>query len=529
MELFPVYLLSLLLFTNRYVVGSMMKLAWGFFKEEKDPAYEPTVTVVIPLFNEGPQIYDTIKSLLEQEYPADKLKVIVVDDCSTDDSFTWAKKAEAEDPARVQAIKNPHNMGKRRGINNAVRHADTEIIVSVDSDVIVDKRAVRELVCRFTRPEIKAVGGRVNVLNANENWLTRMQTIKYWFGYEYLKNIEKTFGSVLCLSGCLTAYRREVLIELEPILENRNVLGVEIKYGEDRFLTRQIVKKGYATINTLDAVCWTVAPNNLTKYFNQQLRWRRSNIIDVMGGLSHAWKLHPVVGVHYLSLFAMLLSYPMVIFHSVVRGTFWQACMAHMAVLAFMGAVYAVANRKRPEAEKVHPLWFMAMGFLMPVTYLINTPLAIFTLDSSSWETRGHQGSATPEAAADAEAAIEVTAPASESPAPFALEAATLELAPESAPATVRLPMVTALDVDFDLEGIDLGDPSLDEELPDVVLPEIVLDSEPANVAYLVRSISPADSEPVSGVHVAVRVPADADFEDAGSSQVVVRRVKAAS
>lgn len=529
MELFPVYLLSLLLFTNRYVVGSIMKIAWGWFKEDKDPTYEPTVTVVIPLFNEGEQIYHTIKSLLDQEYPAEKLKVIVVDDCSTDDSFTWAKKAEAEQPARVQAIRNPQNMGKRRGINNAVRHADTEIIVSVDSDVIVDKRAVRELVCRFTRPEIKAVGGRVNVLNANQNWLTRMQTIKYWFGYEYLKNIEKTFGSVLCLSGCLTAYRREVLIELEPILENRNILGVEIKYGEDRFLTRQIVKKGYATINTLDAVCWTVAPDTLPKYFNQQLRWRRSNIVDSLGALSHVWKLHPVVGIHYLSLFAMLLSYPMVVFHSMVRGTFWQACMAHMAVLAFMGTVYAVANRKRPEAEKVHPLWFMTMGFLMPVTYLINTPLAFFTLDSSSWETRGHQGSPAADAgpAAESHTAEPAVGAGVAEPALAAL--------PEPEPTTLRLPVFSVAHGAVDLDDVDLGAPSLDEELPDVVLPEITLGlGVPANSVRLTSSIPPADSEPVSGIRAAataapvsgVRVVGEAEGE---APEVVLRRAKAAS
>ncbi len=194
----------------------------------------------------------------------------------------------------------------------------------------------------------------------------------------------------MCLSGCLTAYRREVLIELEPILENRRIFGVEIKYGEDRFLTRQIVKAGYKTINTLAAVCWTTAPNTIGKYFNQQLRWRRSNVVDLIGGMSHAWKLHPIVGVHYMGLFAIMFSYPYVVFSSMVRGTFWEGAVAHSAVLAFLGTVYAVQTRNDPKAARVHPLWFISMTFVMPVTYLIATPLAIFTLHSSSWETRNH-------------------------------------------------------------------------------------------------------------------------------------------
>ena len=386
---FPVYLLVLLVFINRYFGGMFLKRLKGNDFDATVAGYEPTVTVVIPLFNEGEGIYHTIKSLLGQDYPTHKLDIIVVDDCSTDDSYAWAKRAEAEMPQRVKAIRNPYNMGKRRGINHAVRHATAEMIVSVDSDVIVERTAVRKLIDRFTRPSIAAVGGRVCVSNPHENWLTRMQTIKYFFGYEYLKNLERYFSSVMCLSGCLTAYRRHVLIELEPILEDRNVFGVSIKYGEDRFLTRQVVKAGYETTLTLDAICWTVAPNTLTKYFAQQLRWRRSNLIDFMCGMSHAWKLHPIVAVHYLSLFAMLVSYPLVIAHNMMFGSFYDLAFFNISVLALFGFMYWFDTRHLPPDQRVHPIWFLPMAVVMPVTYLIYTPLALFTLDSSSWETRG--------------------------------------------------------------------------------------------------------------------------------------------
>jgi cellulose synthase/poly-beta-1,6-N-acetylglucosamine synthase-like glycosyltransferase len=389
MTVFPVYLLVLLVFLNRYFGGLWLKKLKGPAFDPHEEGYEPRVTVVIPLFNEGEGIYHTIQSLLAQEYPEDKLDIIVVDDCSTDDSYAWARRAASERPRRVQAIRNPYNMGKRRGINNAVRHATSEIIVSVDSDVIVEKSAVRRLVARFTRPELAAVGGRVNVSNPNENWLTRMQTIKYYFGYEYLKNLERYFSSVMCLSGCLTAYRRHVLVELEPILENRNVLGVPIKYGEDRFLTRQIVKAGYQTTNTLDAVCWTVAPNTLSKYFAQQLRWRRSNLIDFFCGLSHAWRLHPVVGIHYLSLFAMQIACPVFIVENLIAGNLWELAAFNLQILALFGFFYWLDTRRLPPERRVHPFWFLPAVAVMPVVYLLYTPLALFTLDSSSWETRG--------------------------------------------------------------------------------------------------------------------------------------------
>ncbi len=222
-----VYLFIFIVFLNRYVFGLYLSLVKGKSFDEKIEGYEPTVTVVVPLFNEGKSIYETIASLTKLEYPADKLRITIVDDCSTDDSYEWACKG-AQDFPNVTVLRNPHNMGKRKGINHAVRKSDSEIIVSVDSDVIVYPTALRELIARFTAPDIVAVGGRIHVSNPNENWLTKLQTIKYYFGQEHLKNLERSLKSVMCLSGCLTAYRRHVLIQLEPILENRNILGVPI-------------------------------------------------------------------------------------------------------------------------------------------------------------------------------------------------------------------------------------------------------------------------------------------------------------
>ncbi len=394
---FAIHAFILIVFLNRYVFGLYLRLLRGKDFDDRIDGYEPTVTIVVPLFNEGASIYDTVVSLVRLEYPPEKLSVIVVDDCSTDDSYEHALRAAAEF-ANVRVLRNPYNMGKRRGINHAVREATSEIIVSVDSDVIVYPTALRELMARFTRPEIAAVGGRVHVSNPNQNWLTKLQTIKYYFGQEHLKNLERSCESVLCLSGCLTAYRRHVLIELEPILENRNVLGVEIKYGEDRFLTHQIVKHGYRTRQTMDAQCFTKAPPTLRGYFNQQLRWKRSNIVDYVVGLSHAWQLHPLVALNYLSMMLLVLVYPLVIITHVIHHQFFALATLHLEIVALFGLVYCFAPSVRalPPWLRVNPLFFLPMAVIMPIAYLLLTPLALWTLDSSSWETRGHSGGGPP-------------------------------------------------------------------------------------------------------------------------------------
>ena len=148
---FPIYLLIFLVFLNRYFGGLWLKQVKGARFDETIEGYEPTVTVVIPLFNEGEGIYQTLQSLLEQDYPADKLDVIVVDDCSTDDSYAWAKRAEARDAApRAARSRTRTTWASAAGSTTPSATRRAEIIVSVDSDVIVETNAVRQLVARFT-------------------------------------------------------------------------------------------------------------------------------------------------------------------------------------------------------------------------------------------------------------------------------------------------------------------------------------------------------------------------------------------
>lgn len=388
MELFPIHLFVLLLLMNRYLLGSALRRVRGLRFDETRSDYEPTVAIVVPLYNEGEGIYRTVRSLLEQEYPLGKLEIVVVDDRSTDDSVAWARRA-AEDRPQVRVIESPVNQGKRHAITLGVRSTTAEIVVSVDSDVLVDRNAVRQLVARFVAPEIAAVGGRTFVVNRSDNWLTRMIEVKFYFAQEWLKDLERVFRTVMCLSGCLTAYRRAVLLELEPILESRAILGVPIKYGEDRFLTRQIVKAGYQTVYTTAAYCETAAPRTLSSYFSQQLRWRRSNLVDLLSGMTHAWRLHPVVTFHYLLLLAVLLAYPAVIMQALLTGELFPVIVRHTGLVGVLGVVYWWDTRSLPAERRVPPWAFLPIALLMPATYLLFTPLALFTLDSGSWETRG--------------------------------------------------------------------------------------------------------------------------------------------
>jgi cellulose synthase/poly-beta-1,6-N-acetylglucosamine synthase-like glycosyltransferase len=384
-----VHFLAVVVFVNRYIGGMLLRAIRGSKWDETVDDFEPTITVVIPLFNEGAAIQDTLRSVLASDYAKGKLSVVVVDDCSSDDSYELALAIARED-RRLRVLRNATNVGKRLSINRVVRETTSELIVSVDSDVIIDRDAIRQLTRRFVSPRIAAVGGWVDVRNKHDNWLTRMQTIRYWYAYYVMRNIEWGFRRVMCLSGCLTAYRRSVLVELEPILESRSLLGKPIKYGEDRFLTRQIIKAGHLTTVTLAARCQTFVPTTLLAYLSQQLRWRRSNIMDYSCGVGHVWRLNPLLAIHYFSMATVILVYPIGIYWALLTGKFFAAVVLHLAILSFFGFYYRLRTRKWPRNQRVGGLAYVPQSIVMPITNALMTPLALFTLDSTSWETRGH-------------------------------------------------------------------------------------------------------------------------------------------
>lgn len=383
-------ILVMVVFTNRYVLGSALRLmdrrTMGDF--DRDPDVWPSVAIVVPVYNEGAHVVKTAQSFAALDYPREKLRAIFIDDKSTDDTLNHLTAAAAAHPW-MTVIQNEKNMGKRAGIKNAVLAARTDLILSVDSDVVVEPTALRSLVRHMFSSGADAVGGCVFVANADDNWLTRMQAVKYWIGYQFLKNLENAFSHVMCLSGCLTLYRRAALLAVDKDVERRTFLGDDVKYGEDRFLTRKLVERGHKTRLCFEARCFTRAPANLPTYLSQQLRWRRSNIIDFITAIPQLSRFHPFVLVHYCSMALLLLFYPLTLASQTARLGFVIPMIEHALLVTVFAMAYEIGKRRLPETARTSGLWFMSMAFVFPVMYLTMTPLALASLGTTSWETRG--------------------------------------------------------------------------------------------------------------------------------------------
>src|SRR5271157_3553942 len=296
--LWLIMVLCLLISVAKYLMGIILKLAFPGAKVKKDYTYQPAVSVLMPCYNEGKTVYETIESISKSDYPSDKFEVIAQDDCSVDDSYKWILKAQRDfTNIRVRAGRNEGNCGKARTVCNALQHSTADIIISIDSDCIFHPDAIRELTACFAEPRMGAVGGRVGVSNPNDNVITAIQTIVYYAAFELYKIPENWTRSVCCISGCLFAIRRDLLLEIEPAIRARHWFGIPVTQGEDRFLTHQTLLRGYGTYINNDALCWTTVPSTLPELFKQQLRWKRSIIRDLFYTLrtlpQHVWTLHP--------------------------------------------------------------------------------------------------------------------------------------------------------------------------------------------------------------------------------------------
>ncbi|MDO8416606.1 MAG: glycosyltransferase family 2 protein [Agitococcus sp.] len=361
----------------------------------KDYTLEPQVSVMLPCFNEGSHVYETIKSLRNCEYPQDKLQIVAIDDCSTDDSYAWIQKAAVDFP-NIIIGRNEVNSGKTRTVMRASHLTTGEILVTVDSDTVFDKHAIKELVVCFTDPKVGAVGGRVGISNTNETWISQIQTFFYYLCFFLPKSVENFVQSVSCVSGCLSSFRREPYMKIEEGLKKRNFMGIPVDDGDDRFITQAMLYGGYKTIVNNDSQCWTKSPTTLRQLFSQQLRWRRSAIrswiIDIKTTVTGRNKVHPL-GVLYLfmPLFALstmlTLSITMYVTNSVHELIGFL--VMHMGVMGLFGLIYSqVVKRKNPEQTILNPLVFVCMPAYLYVDYLFITLLAMFTLDFGGWGTR---------------------------------------------------------------------------------------------------------------------------------------------
>ena len=359
-----------------------------FYRTVPDRGHRPTVSVIIPAFNEEDGIVGTIQSCLEVDYPQELLEVIVVNDGSTDGTWKQILAAKKRWP-QVYAVDLGKNYGKRGAMAEGMRRSTGEILCFVDSDSYLDHDAVTLMVQPFADRRVGAVVGHADVRNHSVNWITKMQQVRYYSAFRVIKATESLLsGTVICASGCCAAYRRSVVMPLLDAWEFQTFLGRPATFGDDRALTNRVLA-GHRVVYQSGARAETVAPQRMKTFFRQQLRWKKSWLRESLTVLRYFWRKNPAAALFTYASIAFPFFAPWVVVHAVAGrlfgaqpGGLWFYLVGTYAMAVLYSLYYAF---KRSDG-----LWFHGMTFvaLYMSVLVFQTYWGILTMRDTRWGTR---------------------------------------------------------------------------------------------------------------------------------------------
>lgn len=277
----------------------------------------PRVSIIVPAHNEAAVIDRCLTSVKNQEYPHDRLEIIVVDDGSTDDTVERVEShvSDAATPAgngsvRVRGrairvgpfagtlalIKNGHN-GKAYALNCGIEAASGEILVNIDSDVVLEPRAIRNIAARFVRePELGALTGNVEIdwelveerdrngalvldddghakpadLSMMQKFLAKSQFLEYLASFDLGRRSQAITSTMYTLAGACSAFRRELLTD--ACRYNNTTVSEDTCLTFD--LHRRDVHVGFAQ----DAHVFLEPVTDWDALYAQRARWTRGQL-----------------------------------------------------------------------------------------------------------------------------------------------------------------------------------------------------------------------------------------------------------
>jgi hyaluronan synthase len=310
----------------------MMCVGWFFFRNShRIKTNNDLVSVIIPIYNQSSMIMRVIDAIFQSTYK--NIEVIAVNDGSTD--LTGSKLQNLADIYPRLKIITKANEGKRRAVAAGFYVAKGNYLVLIDSDSIIDKKAIEELMrTLLSDNKIGAVVGEAKIWNAKNTIFTKLQDVWYDYAFNIHKAAESVFGCVTCCSGCLSAYRREAIENFIPYWAKAT-----FQFSDDRELTSYVIASGqtkadlktvfgnkfwvqssqdlmesmakfddaedrgltahsllsWKTVYAPKAVVYTDVPETWHGYLKQQLRWKKGYIRTNFFVNSFFWKKNPII------------------------------------------------------------------------------------------------------------------------------------------------------------------------------------------------------------------------------------------
>ena len=265
----PVY--SIIFYTFAFIsVYVQMFFLVTYIQKRKQITYSPehieldtypTVTIMVPCYNEEKTLEKTIKSLLSLDYPKEKLKIFIIDDGSRDG--TWNLMQQYDNHPNIK-IFHKENGGKHTALNLGLKNLESEFLGCLDADSFVHPQALKRIMKTFeSNPKIMAVAPSIIVFNP-KNVIQTVQRIEYEMA-NYVKKMLGFIGGIHVTPGPFSIFRKKVFDELGPYRKAHNT--------EDQEIGLRMQEHWYKIDACPDAYVYTNSPDSIMKLHRQRVRW----------------------------------------------------------------------------------------------------------------------------------------------------------------------------------------------------------------------------------------------------------------
>jgi poly-beta-1,6-N-acetyl-D-glucosamine synthase len=228
----------------------------------------PAVSIVIAAKNEEKNIGPRLDNLLAQNYPKDKLEIIIISDGSNDKTeaivLEYSTISNTNTPS-IKLFSFENSKGKPSAINQGVTCAKGEIIVFTDARQKFDVNAIEELVANFNDPKVGCVSGELLFVKDSDSTI-REEMGLYWKIEKTVRKLESTIGSVVGATGAIYAIRKSLFQELpqETLLD-------------DVLTPMNITLQGFRTIFESNACAYDVVSQNARQEWRRKVRTLSGN------------------------------------------------------------------------------------------------------------------------------------------------------------------------------------------------------------------------------------------------------------
>jgi len=236
----------------------------------------PRTAILIPAWNEGAVIGTSIDRLMRLDYPADALRIYVVDDASTDETPRLVQAKAAEYPGNVFHLRRDKGgEGKAQTLNHGLATIMSDdwmqALLIMDADVVYERTSLRAMTRHLADPAVGAVTGYIQEGSRPGNYLTRFIAYEYITAQAAGRRAQNVIGALACLAGGAQLHSRA----------NIEAIGGRIDTGtlaEDTVSTFRTQLDGRRVLFEPHAKVWAEEPGSISALWKQRLRWARGNV-----------------------------------------------------------------------------------------------------------------------------------------------------------------------------------------------------------------------------------------------------------